>query len=329
MVPAAPVPRLLVFRLRVFGSTSSSGAPVLGPVGHRRFRPWCAGSSGCGNRAGVSSAVRCVAGCTGRRIRPAVARARVRLGMYARVVRQTDAHGAAGRYVEAVTARRRGCTRFGEWFRRLNPWVVDGVLAALSSSSASPAPRGGARCPAVDYRAQQRLLGVAVLATSVPFVVRRRAPLAVLLVGTASLSLLVALGHNEGLTPFFLWVAAVTVGADVRRPRRPRSAPRSVALALALAGRGRRTGFDLRHLRQQRRAVRRDVHVRHHPAQPRSARRRRSRSARRDGAREGGGGAPRRRRRAAPHRARAARRRRALDGRDRGAGIASGAHVID
>jgi signal transduction histidine kinase len=140
---------------------------------------------------------------------------RVLLENYEVVVRETDARRAPDRYRDAVPASVHSHLRaLGERVGTANPWVVDGVLAVVFviAGLASTAGRGGV--PGADYRPNDALSVLLVLAASVPFVFLRRAPLTVLLIGTASVSLIVALGYNQGLTPFFLLVATVTVGAN-------------------------------------------------------------------------------------------------------------------
>lgn len=103
---------------------------------------------------------------------------------------------------------------FAERLRGLNPWVVDGVTAAVFVvvGLATTASRGNI---SKDLYEPQDAFGVfLVLLATVPFVFRRRAPLAVLLVCTSAVVLESMLGHNEGALPFFLWVAVVTVAAQ-------------------------------------------------------------------------------------------------------------------
>jgi signal transduction histidine kinase len=103
--------------------------------------------------------------------------------------------------------------RLRTWFAGLNPWVVDGVVAAglVVLGLVSTDGRGG--IPKADYEPMDTLGVLLVLGGTVPFVFRRRAPLAVLVVASACVALLSGLGHNEGITPVFLYGAAVTVGA--------------------------------------------------------------------------------------------------------------------
>jgi signal transduction histidine kinase len=135
--------------------------------------------------------------------------------MYAAIGLETDARGARPRYREAMPGTVGTWSRaFSERVRRANPWVVDGVIAALFVVVGLLTTQGRGTVPRADYRATDAFSVLLVLATSVPFVARRKAPFAVLLVASAAVSLLVALGYNAGATPSFLLLAAVTVGAS-------------------------------------------------------------------------------------------------------------------
>src|SRR5262249_23865028 len=91
----------------------------------------CGRVGACGSARRKSSVAGRVASA-GRWIRGLGAMDRVRLEVYAPVVREADAAEPGGRYREAVTTTL--STRvlaFGERLARANPWVVDGVVAAL------------------------------------------------------------------------------------------------------------------------------------------------------------------------------------------------------
>ncbi len=99
------------------------------------------------------------------------------------------------------------------WFGGLNPWLVDGAVAVLFVIIGLATTSGRGNMSPDLYEPQDAFGVVLVLAATVPFVFRRRAPLAVLLVCTGAVVLNNLLGHNEGATPFFLWVAVITVAA--------------------------------------------------------------------------------------------------------------------
>ncbi|HZP28590.1 MAG TPA: sensor histidine kinase [Acidimicrobiia bacterium] len=128
-------------------------------------------------------------------------------------------------------------------FERSNPWVVDAALAALFVVAGLVSTTGRGDVPRADYRTGDAWSVLLVLAASAPFVLRRRAPLAVLLLGSAAVSLLVSLGYNQGVTPFFLLVAAVTVGASCP-PRWTALGATAVAVALLLLVAVDAPGFD-------------------------------------------------------------------------------------
>jgi signal transduction histidine kinase len=132
--------------------------------------------------------------------------------MYRRVRRAADACRSPCRYREVVTTSRWG--RAKAWFDGLNPWLVDGSMALLFAVVGLLTTSGRGDVSQSLYEPRDSLAVVLVLAATVPFVFRRRFPLAVLLFCTGAVTILSVLGHNEGATPFFLWVAVVTVAAS-------------------------------------------------------------------------------------------------------------------
>ncbi len=136
----------------------------------------------------------------------------VRPEAYETVIRQTDAAEPGNRYREVVTTSARQ-HRVREWFGHANPWVVDSIIAVAFVILGLASTTGRGQVPRSFYEPMDALGIVLVLAASVPFVFRQHAPLAVLLVATTAVVANMLLGHNEGLTPFFIWVAVVTVGA--------------------------------------------------------------------------------------------------------------------
>jgi signal transduction histidine kinase len=141
---------------------------------------------------------------------------RVHLETYVRVGRAADARSALARYREAVTTR---LHRLGAWFDGLNPWVADGAVAVLFAIIGLLTTSGRGDTSRTVYEPQDALGVVLVLAASLPFVFRRRYPLSVLLFCTGAVVVNSLLGHNEGATPFFLWVAVITVAATCSTPK--------------------------------------------------------------------------------------------------------------
>jgi signal transduction histidine kinase len=150
--------------------------------------------------------------------------------------------GASDRYREVVTTSTR-VHRVREWFGHLNPWVVDGLVAAVFVILGLASSAGRGDVPRADYQSGDAFSVLLVLASSVPYVFRRRAPISVLLVSATAVSLLVALGYNQGLTPSFLWLGAVTVGATCS-PRKTVFAVVAVYVALILLVVVDAPGFD-------------------------------------------------------------------------------------
>jgi signal transduction histidine kinase len=134
--------------------------------------------------------------------------------MYAPVVPGTDATGDAGRYGEVVT--KTGESRLQalrDRIRRANPLLVDGTVAAVFVLLGLVSSAGRGQIAKSDYQPGDVWSVLLILAATVPFAFRRRAPMTTLFVAASAVTLLVALGYNEGFTPIFLYVGAATVGA--------------------------------------------------------------------------------------------------------------------
>ena len=102
--------------------------------------------------------------------------------------------------------------RVAMWFRALNPWVVDIAIGLAFVIVGFIGTSGRGNVPLADYQPMDPLGVALVLGATVPFVFLRRAPLAVLIVAGTSVVALSWLAYNEGVTPIFLYVAAVAVG---------------------------------------------------------------------------------------------------------------------
>ena len=136
--------------------------------------------------------------------------------MYAVVHRVADACTTSGLYREVVTAI---WHRAKTWFDGLNPWVVDGGVAVLFVVIGLATTSGRGDVARDVYEPRDAFSVLLVLASTAPFVFRRHYPLAVLLFCTTAVVTNSLLGHNEGATPFFLWVAVVTVAAMCSTPK--------------------------------------------------------------------------------------------------------------
>jgi signal transduction histidine kinase len=137
--------------------------------------------------------------------------------MYATVRPGTDAANPSSRYREVVTTTSKW-HRLKEWFAGLNPWLVDGAVAAFFVVLGLLTTAGRGQVATDLYEPRDATSILLILAASVPFVFLRRAPLAVLLFCTTAVVINSLLGHNEGATPFFLWVVVVYLAAT--RPTR-------------------------------------------------------------------------------------------------------------
>lgn len=124
------------------------------------------------------------------------------------------------------TAERLSTTQ--QWVRA-RPWLVDAVLATvlvLAALLTTAANTSGL------YRERDALALALILASTLPYCVRRRAPVPVY-VGTATAVIVLMLsGYNEGALPWVLLVGAYTVGAY--RPARVAVAASAVVTALLL-----------------------------------------------------------------------------------------------
>lgn len=105
-----------------------------------------------------------------------------------------------------------GAERVTLWFRALNPWVVDIAIGLAFVVVGFIGTSGQGNVPTADYQPMDALGVALVLGATVPFVFLRRAPLAVLIIAGTSVVALSWLAYNEGVTPIFLYVAAVAVG---------------------------------------------------------------------------------------------------------------------
>jgi signal transduction histidine kinase len=92
-----------------------------------------------------------------------------------------------------------------------NPWAIDAVLATLFVIVGLVTTGDGQSNE--DLRDRDALGVALVLATTVPFYVRRRAPLAVLVVSGSAVVTSSAIGYFEGVLPTFVLFASYTVGA--------------------------------------------------------------------------------------------------------------------
>jgi signal transduction histidine kinase len=91
--------------------------------------------------------------------------------------------------------------------------VVDGAVAVVFVVLGLATTSGRGNVAPEHYQPQDAVGVLLVLAAALPFIFLRRAPLAVLLVSESAVVVNSALGHNEGATPFFLWVAVIVLAA--------------------------------------------------------------------------------------------------------------------
>ena len=137
--------------------------------------------------------------------------------MYGSVAQTADANVGAGQYVEHVQDEPTA-TRITRWFRELNPWALDAVIGTVFTILGLLNLRA-TNDPHHVLRSADALGVVLALGVSLPFYVRRRFPLAVLVTTTAFLVALATVGYPSNLQVQFLIVAVYTVGShcDIRK----------------------------------------------------------------------------------------------------------------
>jgi signal transduction histidine kinase len=132
--------------------------------------------------------------------------------MYAGIGREADGSRLTCRYVEPVETVHDPFTRFGRWFRGLNPWMIDaflgtaftvfGLIGVLSSGESS-----------IDFREPDAYAVLLSLGCSAPFYFRRRAPFAVLMVTTTSLVVLACFEYDASVQSQMLVFSAYALGS--------------------------------------------------------------------------------------------------------------------
>jgi signal transduction histidine kinase len=103
-------------------------------------------------------------------------------------------------------------TDFGRRLRRMNPWVVDALLATFFVVICLVAHFNASKGNE-DYTAASAWSVFLTLGAAVPYYFRSRAPLGVLLVSTVSVVALTAGGYQTGAAPSVLLVGMYTVAA--------------------------------------------------------------------------------------------------------------------
>ena len=104
--------------------------------------------------------------------------------------------------------------RLANWYRGLNPFVVDVVLTATLVVLGFLTTSGRGTIAKADFRPRDALNVFLILASTLPFLLRRRAPLLVLVVVAASVVFISGMGYNEGITPVFAMLAAGNLAAN-------------------------------------------------------------------------------------------------------------------
>jgi len=105
------------------------------------------------------------------------------------------------------------------WYRGLNPWLVDGVIATVFTGLSLAGTLGGGDS-ARELRDPDALAVILALGCALPFYVRRHAPLLCVLLSTASLVALATLDYAAGVQSQILLLAVYSVGSHESGLRR-------------------------------------------------------------------------------------------------------------
>ena len=124
--------------------------------------------------------------------------------------------------------------RLTTWFRNVNPKLLDAVLGTVFTVAGLVSLFSGGD-PKVDYTDPDVLGVVLALGCSLPFYVRRRAPLATTLVATVSLVLLSTLEYPANVQSQMLLVAAYTIGSHTEHRDRVIGVS-AIALGVVIVG---------------------------------------------------------------------------------------------
>jgi signal transduction histidine kinase len=146
--------------------------------------------------------------------------------MYACIGRETDAAPLTCRYVDQVEPADTPLTRLTHWFREVNPWAIDAVLGTVWTVLGLVG-LFGTHDPKYDFRDVDAFAVVLALGCSLPFFLRRRAPLATLAICTVSLAVLSGSQYPASVQSQMLIIFAYTLGAW-----EPAGAKRALGLAI-------------------------------------------------------------------------------------------------
>ena len=108
---------------------------------------------------------------------------------------------------------RASLTELQQRLGRAPPWAIDAVLGTLILVAGLLTTGGGDTDSDVVYRERDGVALVLILAATLPYYVRRRAPLAVYLVTMTAVVVLMVRGYGEGALSLVLLLGAYTVGA--------------------------------------------------------------------------------------------------------------------
>jgi signal transduction histidine kinase len=143
----------------------------------------------------------------------------VRLEMYARIGREPDGTARICDYLESMEPPATRLAHFTAWARAIDPTVLDAIIGtAFTVVGLFGLLKTGD--PRHLYRSNDALGVVLALACSLPYYVRRRAPLAVLLTNLVALALLSTLKYHPDAQSQMVIVGAFTVGSHCEGRKR-------------------------------------------------------------------------------------------------------------
>ena len=146
--------------------------------------------------------------------------------------RQADVAGRRGGYRQGM--RTAGWASSLQRWARARPLLIDTVLAiGFAVAGLLTTDRGESAAPAGPYEQRDALSLALVLAATLPYAARRRAPALVYVVTAMAVTVLMLSGYDEGALPSVLVVGAYTVAAQ-RPVREVVSATAVVAVLLVI-----------------------------------------------------------------------------------------------
>ncbi len=132
--------------------------------------------------------------------------------MYAGLHLQPDVTAVSCGYVDCVDIPAPRLARFMQWLRAIDPRAIDALLG-IAFTVLGFVALAFAKDPRHLYKSPDALSLVLSLCCSLPYFVRRRAPLVVMMINTVALVLLLTLRYDANVQSQMLLVGVFTVGS--------------------------------------------------------------------------------------------------------------------